>query len=186
LAPARRERKSQALSCRLDDRKTGTGTTPFPFFSRLSNIGQKYIPDWPILIKEAAMADTIKAGSILIAEDIFLPESLLFESEYCAQGWILVKNLDSDGMKQKVSKAGWSFLYMTGEIKTRIFGFDKEKTRRKAIKQVLAKMRSKKNNCLEITRIAARQFLGLPYMSVQARPRHIQESPVLFGKFFGD
>jgi hypothetical protein len=164
--------------------KISTGTTPF--FSRLSNIGQQYIPAWPILIKEVSMANTIKAGSILIAEGIFLPESLLFESEYCAQGWILVKNLDSDGMKQMVSKAGWSFLYMAGEIKTRIFGSDEEKTKRKAIKQVLAKMGSKKFNCLEITRIAAKRFLGLPYVSVEARPRHIQESPGLFGNFLGD
>jgi hypothetical protein len=132
------------------------------------------------------MATTIKAGSILIAEDIFLPESLLFESEYCAQGWILVKNLNSYGMKQMISKAGWSFLYMTGEIKTKIFGSDEEKTRRKAINQVLKKMRSKRFNCLEITRIAAKRFLGLPYVSVQARPRNIQESPGLFGDFFGD
>jgi hypothetical protein len=132
------------------------------------------------------MANTIKAGSILIDEGIFLPESLLFESEYCAQGWILVKNLNSYGMKQIVSKAGWSFLYMTGEVKSRIFGSDEEKIRRKAIEQVLAKMRSKKVNCLEITRIAAKRFLGLPYVSVQARPRQIQESPGLFEEFFGD
>jgi hypothetical protein len=132
------------------------------------------------------MANTIKSGSILIAEGIFLPESLLFESEYCAQGWILVKNLDSDEMRQVVSKAGWSFLYLVGEIKTRIFGSDEEKARRKAIGQVLAKTRSKKFNCLEITRIAAKRLLGLSYVSVQARPRHIQESPVIFGGFFGD
>jgi hypothetical protein len=152
----------------------------------LSNIGQQYIPDWPTLIKEVSMANTIKAGSILIDEGILLPESLLFESEYCAQGWILVKNLNSYGMKQIVSKAGWSFLYMTGEVKTRIFGSDEEKTKRKAIEQVLEKMRSKKFNCLEITRIVAKRFLGLPYVSVQARPRQIQESPVLFREFFGD
>jgi hypothetical protein len=152
-----------------------------PSFSRLSNIGQPYIQDWPIIIKEVSMANTIKAGSILIAEGDFLPESLLFESEYCAQGWMLVKNLNSDGMKQIVNKAGWSFLYMTGEIKARIFGSDEEKTRRKAIKQVLAKMRSTRFNCMEIIRITTKRFPGLLYVSVQARPRHIQESPGLFG-----
>jgi hypothetical protein len=30
-----------------------------PFFPTSSNIGQQYIQDWPILIKEASMADTI-------------------------------------------------------------------------------------------------------------------------------
>jgi hypothetical protein len=35
-------------------------------------------------------------------------------------------------------------------------------------------------NCLEISQVAAKRFLGLPYVSVSAHWRHIQESPVLF------
>lgn len=127
------------------------------------------------------MADTIKTGSILIAESAILPEALLFESESYAHGWKLVKNLDSYEVNQKISKAGWSFLYMAGVIKTSIFGADEAKTTRKAIKQVVAKMRSKNFNCLEITQVAVKRFLGLPYMNVFARSRQIQESRVLFG-----
>jgi hypothetical protein len=43
------------------------------------------------------MTDTIKTGTILIAEGAISPESLLFESEPYAYGWRLVKKLDSKG-----------------------------------------------------------------------------------------
>jgi hypothetical protein len=127
------------------------------------------------------MADIIKTGSILIAEKALLPAALLFKSEPYAPGWRLVKNLDSDQVNQIISQAGWSFLYMAGVIKTRIFGSDEAKTTRQAIKQIVAKMRSKNFNCLEITQVAVKRFLGLRYVNVFARSRHIQESPVLFG-----
>jgi hypothetical protein len=39
------------------------------------------------------MPDTIKMGTILIKEGTLLPELLRFESEPCAPGWRLVKNL---------------------------------------------------------------------------------------------
>ena len=126
------------------------------------------------------MTDTIKTGTLLVAEGIPLPESLLFDSEPYAHGWRLVKNLDSHGMDQRVSKAGWNFFYMAGVLKANVFGSDGEKTTRKAIEQVIASMRSKNYNCLEITQVAAKQFLRLPYVSVSAHSRHIQASQVLF------
>jgi len=127
------------------------------------------------------MANTIKTGTILIREGALLPESLPIESEPYAPGWRLVKRLDSDGMSQTIGKAGWAFLYMAGVIRTSVFGFDEEKTTRKAIKRVIEHMRSKKFNCLEITQVAVERFLWLPFVTVSARSRHIQESPVLFG-----
>jgi hypothetical protein len=68
------------------------------------------------------MANTIKTGTILIAEGALLSESLLFESE--------------------------PYVY--------VFGSDEEKTTRKAIKQVVANLKSKNFNCLEITQVAAK------------------------------
>ena len=127
------------------------------------------------------MRDTIKMGSILITEGILLPASLRFDSEPYAQGWRLVNNLDGSGMDQKIGKAGWTFFYIAGVLKASVFGSDEEKTTRKAIKQVIANMRSKHFNCLEITQVVAKRFLGLPYVSVSAHSRHIQESQILFG-----
>src|SRR5262245_42476179 len=125
------------------------------------------------------MADTIKPGTILITESTLLPESLLFESEPYAYGWRLIKNLDSNGLDQVISQAGWNFFDIAGLIETNAVGSDEKKTIRKAIKRIIANLKSKNLNCLEITRVAAKQSLGLLYVSVSARSRHIQEGQAL-------
>ncbi len=128
------------------------------------------------------MADKIQTGAILIQEGALLPESLRFESEPYSNGWRLVKNLDGYGLDRKIREAGWTFFYMAGEIKASVLGFDAEETTRRAIKRMVAKLKSDKFNfnSLEITQVAAKRFLGLPYVSVSAHWRHIQESLVLF------
>ncbi len=127
------------------------------------------------------MADAITTGTILIAEGALLPESLPLESEPYAYGWRLVKNLDSKGLDKIIREAGWNFFYIAGVIETNAFGSDEKKTIRKAIKQVIANLRSKNFNCLEITRVVAKRSLGLPYVSVSAHSRHIQECQALSG-----
>jgi len=130
--------------------------------------------------REKPMADKIKTGAILIKEDALLPESLHFESEPYTKGWRLVKNLGGYQMDRTIGEAGWNFFYMAGEIKATVFGFDEEKAQRRAVNRLLANPESEKFNCLEITQVAAKRFLGLPYVTVSAHPRHIQESVVLF------
>ncbi len=126
------------------------------------------------------MPDTIKTGTILIKDGAFLPDALQFESEPCATGWRLVNNLDGYGLDRKIHEAGWTFFSLAGEIKATVFGFDGQKTVRRAVKRILAKLKSEKFNSLEITRVASKRFLGVPYASVSARSRHIQESVFLF------
>ena len=126
------------------------------------------------------MAETIKTGTILIKDGTFLPDALQFESEPCATGWRLVKDLDGYGLDRKIHEAGWTFFCLAGEIKATVFGFEGQETVRRAVKRILAKLKSEKFNSLEITRVASKRFLGVPYASVSARSRHIQESLVLF------
>jgi hypothetical protein len=156
------------------------GTAPPPFFpKKLSNTGRQYIPGWPILREEELMVNTIKTGTILIAERALLSESLLIESELYVYGWRLVKNLDSKDLDQLVSNAGWNIFYIAGVIETNVFGSDEKKTTRKAIKEVIAKLKSKNFNCLEITQVTAKRSRGLPYVSISVHSRHIQEEPTL-------
>ncbi len=126
------------------------------------------------------MPETIKTETILIKDGTFLPDALRFESEPCATGWRLVKNLDGCGLGRKIHEAGWTFFCLAGEIKATVFGFDEQKTVRRAVKRILANLKSEKFNSVEITRVASKHFLGVPYASVSARSRHIQESPFLF------
>jgi hypothetical protein len=122
------------------------------------------------------MAQTIKKGTILIKDGTFLPDTLQFESEPCATGWRLVKNLDGYGLGRKIHEAGWTFFYLAGEIKATIFGFDGQRTVRRAVKRILANLKSEKFNGLEVMQVDAKRFLGFPYTSVCAHSRHIQEN----------
>jgi len=126
------------------------------------------------------MAEKIKVGMILIKEGTPLPGSLQLESEPYLKGWRLVKNLGSSGMDRKLCEAGWTFFYMAGELNAMVFGSDSGKTTRRAVKKVIAGMKSDRFNCLEISQVAARAFVGLPYETVAVHPRHIQESVFLF------
>jgi len=129
---------------------------------------------------EKLMAEKIKTGTILIKEGALLPESMRFESEPYSNGWRLVKNLDGYGLGREAREAGWTFFYMAGEVDATAVGSDLEETTRRAVKKVIACMKSAGFNCLEIAQVAAKRFLGLPYLTVSAHPRHIQESIVLF------
>lgn len=126
------------------------------------------------------MKDKIKTGTLLIAEGATLPESMQLETEPYAYGWRLVKNLDLKDFNQTINQAGWNFFYIAGAIETKAFGSDEKKTTRKAIKQVMEKLKSKNFNCLEITTVMTKRSLGIPYVSVSAHSRHIQKSIVLF------
>jgi hypothetical protein len=125
------------------------------------------------------MPDTIKTGTILIKDGTFLPDALRFESEPCATGWRLIKNLDGYGLGQKVHEAGWTFFCLAGEINATIFGFDVQKTVRRAVKRILANLKAGEFNSLEITHVARKRFLGVRYLTVSARSRHIQENAFL-------
>ena len=129
---------------------------------------------------EKAMAAKMNAGTILIKEGALLPESLRLESEPYSKGWRLVKDMRGSEMDRQLFEAGWNLFYMAEELHAAAVGSDLEKTARWAVKKVIATMKPDKFNCVEITQVAAKRFLGLPYVTVSAHPRHIQESKVLF------
>ncbi len=122
------------------------------------------------------MSDAIKAGTILIEEGTSMPESLLLEGGPSSSGWRSVSNLDRNELDTKINKAGWTFFFMAGEIKISTFGFDKEKAVRRAVKGVITNVEAQKCNCLEITQVSPKSFLGIPYVNIRAHARHIQKS----------
>jgi hypothetical protein len=126
------------------------------------------------------MLDTIKTGTILIMEGTLLPEGLRFETAPCVPGWRLVKDLNAYGLDRKIHEAGWTFFFLAGEIMATVFGFDGQKAVRRAVKQILAKLKSERFNSLQITQVNSKRFLGVPYASVSAHSRHIHESVFFF------
>ena len=125
------------------------------------------------------MAETIKMGTIFIKDGTVLPEALQFDSEPCATGWRLVKNLDGDGLGRKIHEAGWDFFRLAEEIRGTILGFDGQDTVRRAVKRILTNLKLQKFNCLEITHVEMKRSLGLSYVAVCGQSRHIQENAFL-------
>ena len=132
------------------------------------------------------MTERIKPGTILIKEGTPLPEWLQFESEHYSSGWRSVTNLDAHGLDRKIGEAGWTFFFMAGEVKATVIGSDSERTRLRAAKNLIVNLQADRSNqsntfnCLEIAHVAVKRFLGTPYVTVSAHPRHIQESMFLF------
>jgi hypothetical protein len=125
------------------------------------------------------MAGAFKTGTILIKDGTLLPDALEIESEPCATGWRIVKNLDASELGRKIHEAGWSFFCVAGEVKGTILGFEGQVAVRRAVKRILANLKLEGFNGLEITQVEVKRFLGLPYASVCAHSRHIQENPFL-------
>jgi hypothetical protein len=126
------------------------------------------------------MTHAIKTGTIFIEQGAHMPESLRLESAPYSRGWTSVSN-DLDELDTEISRAGWTFFFMAGEIKITAFGLDKEAAVRRAVKRAITTVESQKCNCLEITEVSANSFLGMPYVNISAHARHIQESSAFSG-----
>lgn len=90
------------------------------------------------------MAEEIKPGTILTEEGALLPDSIRLESEPYSSGSRLVKDVDGNGLARRIREVGWTFFYMAGEMKASGFGFDAERTTRRAIKRILENLKSEK------------------------------------------
>src|SRR5712671_3911874 len=121
------------------------------------------------------MLDTNRTMTIFIKEDTPLPANLPIESEAFLPGWRVVKNLDRSTLARNIEGANWNFFYLAGEIRATVLGRDRPGTLRRAVRRVLAKQEGQKFNSLEITRVVSKRFLGIPFMSVTAHSRHIQQ-----------
>jgi hypothetical protein len=112
----------------------------------------------------------MKVGTII-------PQSLRVETELYSHGWEIIKN--ADAVDRDIRRAGWTFFFLADSIQATALGYWGERAVRRAMERVLAKAKPSKFNCLEITGISAKQFLGFPYVHVSAHSRHIQKSPLL-------
>ena len=125
------------------------------------------------------MPATNRARTILIREDTPLPANLSIESEAFLPGWRVVKNLDRTTLARNIEGANWNFFYLAGAMRATVLGRDRPGTLRRAVKRVLAKQEGQKFNSLEITRVVSKRFLGIPFTSVTAHSRHIQQGIAL-------
>jgi len=127
------------------------------------------------------MTEAIAAGSILLEARANLPGSLLRQGEPDSNGWALVRDARFT-FEKAIHEAGLTLFFMAGEIKATVIGFDRQKALRAALKRLIANVQSQRCNSIEITRVAGKSFLGVPYVTVFAHPRHLQKGLLFSGQ----
>jgi len=125
------------------------------------------------------MRETMTGGAILIKEGALLPEGMQVETEPCVPGWRLVKNLDGYALDRAMGKLGWNFFCLAQDIKVSVLGTQESSRINRGIKRFATRVGAEGFNALEITKVSAKSFLGVPYVSMSARLRHVQESMFL-------
>jgi hypothetical protein len=122
------------------------------------------------------MPSTVNVGTILMKEWAGMPDRLGLEIEPCSGDWSSIKALDGFALDHKIHAAGWNFFFMATEVKVMFFGALGAVKIQNALRRILAKVKSQNFNSLEVTAIVARSFLGVPYVTVSAHCRHMQQS----------
>ena len=125
------------------------------------------------------MPEKIASPTIFVKENTLLPAGLALQSEAFLPGWRSVTNLDGRQLGRKIEHAKWNYFYLANPIKTMVLGREGLPSLRRAVKRVLAKQQNQSFNSLEITRIISKRILGVPYLSISAHFRHIQEGMYL-------
>jgi hypothetical protein len=118
-------------------------------------------------------------GTVLIRGNTLLPAGLALRTETFLPGWKILREMDADRLGQKLEKAQWYFFYLASETKAIVFGREKAGALSRAAKQILGKRKAQQWNSFEITSVASKSFLGIPFLCVAGNFRHIQESVYL-------
>ena len=127
------------------------------------------------------MTPALAAGDILMEGGAYLPDSVELQNSPFMGGWAAVKDVRA-AFEKKIQEAGWSFFFMAGEIKATALGWDKEKTLRSAFQRLIHDVKQLHCNSIEITCISNKSFLRIPYVTVSAHSRHLQQGQTFSGR----
>ena len=124
----------------------------------------------------------ITSGVLLIKQDALRPCCFEVEPGSHLNGWIPIKHtLTPRELEKELSATGWTFFFMAGTIRATAFGFNREKAVHIALNRCIKAVNQQRCNCLQIETIEMRSFLGIPYVSLSVRPRHIQKGTLFDG-----
>lgn len=122
------------------------------------------------------MTPIVQVGTVLIGDESpRMAEVLALQSEPYFENWSVVNLHDGITLDHKIHAARWNFLFMADEIKSTFFGAIAATKIQGALQRIARKVKYQNFNCLEVTAIVAKRFLGVPYATVSAHSRHIQQ-----------
>jgi hypothetical protein len=125
------------------------------------------------------MATTVQVGTILIDDRPLILRALDLESESYSGTWGVLQSHTSVTLDQKIRGTGWNCFFMAAEVKATVLGALAAKSIRRALKQIFLRVRKPDFNCLEVTKIIEGRFFGVPYITVAAHSRHIQQGSLM-------
>jgi hypothetical protein len=131
----------------------------------------------------------ITPGALLIERDALRPRCFEVEAGSHPNGWIFVKqtlSLSPQQLEKELSATGWTFFFMAGLIRATAFGTNREKTLYAALNRSINAVKRLSCNCLQIESVEVLSFLGIPYVRLSVRPRHIQKGTLFAGSTAGD
>lgn len=103
----------------------------------------------------------------------------MIETEAVLPGWRAVRDCDGYRLGRKIEEAKWNFFYLAGDVKVIVFGRQGPESLRKAVQRIQAKPEARRFNSLEITGSRSRWFMGIPFVIVTAKFRHLQQGLTL-------
>lgn len=116
----------------------------------------------------------MNTGTMMIEEGLHLP-TLGMETVAYSRQWRSVTTLDSSSLGRTLDAAGWHLFFVAGQVTALAFGLAREKSLHKAVDRIAAQVGELNLNCLELTEIRRKHFLGVPYIAISARSYHIQQ-----------
>lgn len=125
------------------------------------------------------MQETLAAETVILKDDVHLPEGVQAETEPYTPGWKVLKNMDAYGLDRAIRAAGWTFFSLAHVLKVSAIGGKRSNRIERGIKKLAVRMRNGEFNALEIIEARSKSFLGVPYVNIIGRSRHIQQSMFL-------
>jgi hypothetical protein len=120
------------------------------------------------------MSYQIQAGTMMVYESANL-QPLAVESNPYFRNWRSLGAAGSSGLENRARAIGWTLFFLAGEIRAVVPAWGGHNTVRRGVKRLLARTHREHFNCLEVTEIRRKYFLGIPYLSISANQRHIQQ-----------
>ena len=125
----------------------------------------------------------IAAGTLLLRRDAFRPRCVSLAGGQYPDGWMAIKRcLTAQTLERELSDAGWTLFYMANVERRSVFGFDREKAGDTALARLVAAVYQDGCNCVQIEEVRERSLLGLPFVCVSGRPRHLQSGNLFSGQ----
>jgi hypothetical protein len=120
------------------------------------------------------MENTIQAGTMLVQQSALL-QSLGAKGEIYSDQWCSLGTHESAELDGKLRAAGWNLFFLADELRTMVPAWGGQKALRAGVKRLLARAKAQQFNCMQLSNILREHFLGIPFVSVVAHARHLQQ-----------